>query len=77
MAPTTGSNQGEGSLRFSGGPKLTQTYSTLVLGILLITIISQRLKTPRYETSLILWTVNTGLFGLVSEQVYAYWMIGM
>ena len=76
MAPTTGSNQGEASLRCSGGPKLTQTYSTLVLGVLLIAIISQPLKIPRYETPLIHWTVNTGLFGLVSEQVYAYWMIG-
>ena len=76
MSPSTASSQGEASLRYLSSLKLTHTCSILILGILLIAIISQPLRTPRYETPLIPWTVNTALFGLVSEQVYAYWMIG-
>ena len=51
MASTTGSNQGEASLRWLGGLKLTQTCSTMVLGILLIAILSRSLQAPRYETA--------------------------
>jgi len=51
MASTTGSNQGEASLRWLGSLKLTQTCSTMVLGILLIAILSRSLQTPRYETA--------------------------
>ena len=60
-----------------GQSQTNTTCSTLVPGIILIATLRGPLKTPRYDPPLIPCAVNVCLFGLVSQQFYAYWIIGM